>query len=315
MAITKDVLVTGATGLQGGAVVDALLAAKVPVRALVRDVSSTKAQRLAARGVVLHEGSFEDLDSIVEAALGADGLFSVQLATEDEVSQAHNLATAAQRAGVSTLVHTSVARADTHEQFADSLGEWAWYWLGKAAANDEIRTSGVPHWVILKPALMMDNFADPTASGMFPTLADGVLATTLRPDTRMDLIAAADVGAFAAAAFVEPNRFDHREIPLAAQSLTMDEVAAALTDVSGTDLTVQSLGAEEAAAVGIFEGVVWSQQWANEVGYQVDIAACRAYGVPMTDFATWAATHRADLPFIERRSSAYKSAFNTKAEA
>jgi uncharacterized protein YbjT (DUF2867 family) len=293
MATTKDVLVTGATGLQGGAVVDALLAAKIPVRALVRDVSSTKAQRLAARGVALHEGSFDDLNSIVEAAHGANGLFSVQLATEDEASHARNLATAAQRAGVSTLVHTSVARAGDHQEFPDWLGEWAWYWLGKAAANDEVRNSGVPHWVILKPALMMDNFADPTASSMFPTLADGVLASTLRPETRMDLIAAADVGAFAAAAFAEPNRFDHREIPLAAQSLTMEQVAATLTRVSGTGLAVRSLSAEEGVAVGIYEGTVWSRQWANDVGYQVDIAACRAYGVPMTDFATWAAAHRA----------------------
>lgn len=298
MSTTKDVLVTGATGLQGGAVVDSLLAARIPVRALVRNVSAPKAQRLAALGVALHEGSFEDIDSLVEAARGADGLFSVQLATDDEVAQARNVVIAAQRAGVSTLVHTSVARADTHEQFADSLGEWAWYWQNKAAANDLVRASGVPHWVILKPALMMDNFAVPTASGMFPTLADGVLATTLRPETRMDLIAAADVGAFAAAAFVDPNRFDQREIPLAAQSLTMEQVAATLSDVGGTDLAVRSMNVEEAAAAGIFEGVVWSQQWANDVGYQVDIDACRGLGIPMTDFATWAAAHRADLPFV-----------------
>ncbi|WP_199272413.1 NmrA family NAD(P)-binding protein [Paraburkholderia acidisoli] len=46
----QRVLVFGATGQQGGAVAAALLAKGWPVRALVRDAKSAKAQALAARG-------------------------------------------------------------------------------------------------------------------------------------------------------------------------------------------------------------------------------------------------------------------------
>lgn len=295
MTDTQDILVTGATGLQGGAVVDALLAAQIPVRALVRDVSSVKSQRLAARGVALHEGTFDDIDSIIAAARGAAGVFSMQNTGSNEGVHARNIAAATQRAGVETLVHTSVARADEHDQFTDWANE---YWLDKTAANDAVRDSGVPNWTIFKPAMMMDNFTKTSAAFMFPTLIDGILATTLRPDTRMDFIAAADVGTFAANAFADPQRFNGHQIPLAAQSLTMNDVATTLTAVTGKDITVRSLSPEEGIAAGFHEGVVWSQQWTNEFGYQVDIAACRAYGIPMTDFATWAASHRAALPFV-----------------
>lgn len=50
--MTNDVLVTGATGLQGGAVVDALLAAKIPVHALVRGADELCSARLSTEGEV-----------------------------------------------------------------------------------------------------------------------------------------------------------------------------------------------------------------------------------------------------------------------
>ncbi|MET0698071.1 MAG: hypothetical protein ABWY93_00270 [Mycobacterium sp.] len=58
-----------------------------------------------------------------------------------------------------------------------------------------------------------------------PTLASGRLATAYKPETRLDLIAAADVGRAAADAFECPERFHRQEIDLAAESLTMSEIA------------------------------------------------------------------------------------------
>ncbi|RZK31360.1 MAG: NAD-dependent epimerase/dehydratase family protein, partial [Hymenobacter sp.] len=69
------ILVAGATGLQGGAVVEALLAKGISIRAIVRNKNSEAAQALAARGVELTEGTFDDTDSLAIAARGVTGVF------------------------------------------------------------------------------------------------------------------------------------------------------------------------------------------------------------------------------------------------
>ncbi|WP_162460463.1 MULTISPECIES: NmrA family NAD(P)-binding protein [unclassified Mycolicibacterium] len=301
--VTQDVLVTGATGAQGGAVVDALLAASIPVRALVRDMSSLAAQRLTARGVSLRVGSFDDLDSIIDAAKGVAGVFSMQTASpvdpESEVRAATNIVTAARQVGATTLVHTSVARANDYQNFAGWAEHrwWQDYWIMKGRANDAVRASGVAHWVILKPAFMMDNFIAPKATHMFPTLKHGVLQTAYEPQTRLDLIAAADIGKVAAQAFVDPSAYHGQEIDLAASSLTMDEVGRVLCDVGGKSIAVEYVSAEQAIAQGQYRGVIESQQWANVEGYRVDLELARTHHVALESFPDWAHRHRADFVF------------------
>ncbi|KAJ7250162.1 NAD-P-binding protein [Mycena haematopus] len=77
---SKLILVIGATGAQGQAVIDALLApdangqpSPYTVRALTRDPSSASAQALAKRGVECVKGSFTDYASVAHALEGAYG--------------------------------------------------------------------------------------------------------------------------------------------------------------------------------------------------------------------------------------------------
>lgn len=297
------ILVTGATGAQGGAVVDALLDAGMRVRALVRDAESEAAHNLAARGVALVPGDFDDDASLTNAVRDVFGVFSMQLPPrpgdlDSEVRTGRRLIAAARTARVEMFVHTSVARAGDHESFVDwATGRW-WphYWTSKAAVNAAVRAAGFPHWVILKPAFMMDNFALPKAAWMFPGLREGILNSALKPDTRLDLIAAADVGRFAAASFAAPERFDGREIDLAAESLTMTQVAAALAAAATRPVTARSLSGAQARAAGCHAGLVESQQWANVEGYRVDLAAAQAHGLALEAFAPWALRNRNRLP-------------------
>ena len=71
MGQSKFVLVTGATGKQGGAVVEALLTRGHQVRALTRNSASSAANRLRQQGVEIAVGDFTDHDSLVRAARGA----------------------------------------------------------------------------------------------------------------------------------------------------------------------------------------------------------------------------------------------------
>ena len=293
------ILVTGATGAQGGATVDALLAAGQTVRAFVRDAGTPAARRLAERGVALAEGDFDDAVSLARALERATGLFSVQLPPrpDDLDSEARTgglLIDAAVHAGVRHIVHTSVARAGDHTAFAGWAERrwWPDYWTGKAAVNDLVRTAPIPHRTILKPAFMMDNFIPPKAATMFRALAKGVIETAMDPHVPLDLIAAADVGRAAAAAFAAPERFHAKEADLAAESLTMGEVAERIAYATGRPVRARHLSAADAIAAGNHAGLVESQRWASVEGYRVDLASARSWGVELEPFAVWARRNR-----------------------
>lgn len=302
MSIGGPILVTGATGAQGGAVVDALLAQGAEVRALVRNPSSASAVALAERGVEIVKGDFNDEESLAQATSGAVGVFSVQMPTspvdlDGELRTGKLLIDAARRAGVVVFVHTSVARAGDERNFIgwDEKRWWPPYWEGKSGVNQAVKAAGFAHWVILKPAFMMDNFIPPKATWMFPSLARGVIATALKSETRLDLIAAADVGRFAAAAFADPARWDCQEIDLAAESLTMGEVASSISKATGRTVTARALPAKEAIAAGNSPLVTGSQEWANVEGYRVDLDRARSHGLTLESFAEWADRHRLDF--------------------
>lgn len=291
------ILVTGATGAQGGACARQLLAAGFPVRILARQPQSAPALALADAGAEVVQGDFDDPATVAAAMRDVFGVFSVQLPamgnTDSERRHCATLVQAALDAGVQQFVHTSVAQAGKHTTFPRwESGCWSTrYWTDKWDAEETVRGAGFPHWTVLKPAFMMDNFVDPKARYMFPQLHKGVLLSALLPDTRMDLVAASDVGAFACAAFAQPDRFDRQNIALAAESLTMGEVAAALSQAGGQSVVASSVSSADAIAAGMNPNWVRSQEWSNEVGYQVDIAALASYGIEMTTFARWAQQH------------------------
>jgi uncharacterized protein YbjT (DUF2867 family) len=207
------VLVTGATGAQGGATARRLLARGRRVRFLARDPYSPAARALAASGAQAAQGDLGDAASIAAAVQGVAAVFSVQVpdVTGNDHERRHGFALvqAARAAGVSQFVHTSVAQTGRHTGFPGwNSGRWSnKYWTDKGDIEEAVRHAGFAHWTVLQPAFMMDNLARPKSGFMFPHLHQGELLTALRPDTQLHFIAAADVGAFAAAAIDDPARW------------------------------------------------------------------------------------------------------------
>ena len=109
------VLVTGATGQQGGAVAVQLLARGHKVRALTRKPDGEKAQALAARGAEVVRGDLDDAQSIERALKGVWGTFAVQntweAGVEREEEQGKRFAQLAKQQGVQHFVYTSVGSA------------------------------------------------------------------------------------------------------------------------------------------------------------------------------------------------------------
>ncbi|MGW3957974.1 NmrA family NAD(P)-binding protein [Streptomyces sp. NPDC004752] len=296
--VRAPVLVTGATGQQGGATARALLAAGVPVRALVRDAATDRAKAVAALGAELATGDLHDVKSVIRAADGVRAVFSVQMPAftadgpdfDGEVTQAVNLVEGAKAAGVRQFVHTSVTGAGQHTE-APGFAEGRWDFIkatmgAKAAIQDRVREAGFTHWTLLKPGFFMESFR-PSLRYMFPRGIEGGLVALLRPETRLSLVAVDDIGAAAAAAFAAPERFDRVELELASDYLPMTEIAEILSRTLGRDLPAPDMSEEEAAAAGMPPmGSV--HQWLNEVGQPARPQYARDLGIPLTTFEEWA---------------------------
>lgn len=302
MSITSagsaSVLVVGATGKQGGATARALLAAGVPVRALVRDRGTERAKAVEAAGAELVAGDLRDRDSVIRAAEGARAVFSVQMPGwtaagfdfDDEVAQGVNLIEGAKAAGVSQFVHTSVSGAGQHTEVAGwADGRWGSTGLAleaKSALQERVRAAGFARWTLLKPCFFMENFL-PAAAFFFPRGVEGGLVTALRPETRLSLVAVDDIGAAAAAAVVEPERFDRVELELASDYLSMTGIAEVLSRALGVPLSAPDMTEEQALAAGM-PPLGSPHDWLNAFGQPARPQFARTLGIAVTGFDDWA---------------------------
>ncbi|MGW4735283.1 NmrA family NAD(P)-binding protein [Streptomyces shenzhenensis] len=295
----RPVLVTGATGRQGGATARALLAAGVPVRALVRDPATDRAKAVEALGAELVTGDLDDLDSVTGAAEGARAVFSVQMPDlngrgfEGEFAQAVHLIEGALAAGVPQFVHTSVSGAGQHTQSPGwAEGRWAAmepYYSTKTGIQDRVRTAGFEHWTLIKPGFFMENFL-PSEAFLFPRGVAGGLVSLVKPATHLSLVAVDDIGTTAAAAVAAPERFDGVELELAGDYLTMSDIAGILSRVLGTELTAPDMTLEEATAAGM-PAMGTGHELMNVTGQPARPEYARALGLPLTGFEEWARQH------------------------
>jgi uncharacterized protein YbjT (DUF2867 family) len=295
---SRAVLVIGATGAQGGATAHRLLAAGHNVRFLTRDPASPAARALIAMNAQAVQGDLDSPRALEAAMEGVESVFSVLLpdhdGTDSERRHGFALVKAARGAGVPQFVHTSVAQAGNHERFAGwREGRWyRKYWTDKWDVEEAVRSAGFASWTVLQPAFMMDNFCEPKVRSMFPHLREGVLLSALLPDTRVDLVAADDVGTLAASAIEEPARWNGETVPLAAEQLTMTEVAQRLGRILDARVALSHVSADEARTRGLGAGWVKAQEWINEVGYRVDIGSLVARGVQLTPMEDWIQLNR-----------------------
>jgi uncharacterized protein YbjT (DUF2867 family) len=297
---STPVLVAGATGKQGGATVRALRARGVPVRALVRDPASERAEAVAALGVELVTGDLHDRDSVTRAAEGTRAVFSVQTPLSatgvdfaGEVTQGVNLIEGAKAAGVRQFVHTSVDGAGQHT-LVPGWTEGRWEFMkptldAKAELQDRVRAAGFEHWTLLKPGFFMENFL-PSATFLFPRGVAGGLVTLLKPHTQLSLVAARDIGRAAAAALVEPERFHQVELELASDRRSMTEIAEVLSRALGTPLTAPDMTVEQATAAGMLP-MGGAHEWVNANGMAGRPQHARDLGIPLTGFEEWAQEH------------------------
>jgi uncharacterized protein YbjT (DUF2867 family) len=278
------VLVTGATGKQGGATLRHLAKrGGFKLRAMTRNPSGDNAKALAALGAEVMQGDLDDAASLAKALAGVWGVFAVQntweAGVEKEEEQGKRIAKVAKEAGVQHFVYTSVGSANQKTGIP--------HFDNKFRIEQEVKRLAFPSHVILRPVFFMENLLP---GGMM--LQGDKLMTAMKPDTKLQMIAADDIGKFGAQAFVQAEKMKGAEIDIAGDAVTMTEVAAGLSKLTGSTVTFQPLPIEAVRQQS--EDFALMLEWFESKGYSCDIKSLEGkWGVRPITFNEWVVQHAA----------------------
>jgi uncharacterized protein YbjT (DUF2867 family) len=243
--MNKTIVVTGATGAQGGGLVRAILgdpARPFAARAVTRNPGSDAARQLADAGAEIVQADLDDPVSLGDAFRGAYGAFCVtnfweHFSPEREKAQAANLAQAAQRAGVSHAIWSTLEDVRRFVPLGDRrmptlMGQYKVpHFDAKGESDDVFRDAGIPT-TYLRTSFYWDNLI---SFGMGPKRdADGRLAITFPlGGAPLPSIAAEDIGRCAYGIFAGGSRWIGATVGIAGEHVTGDEMAAELSAALG----------------------------------------------------------------------------------
>jgi len=282
MANGKKVLVTGATGQQGGAVARELLAKGFAVRAMTRNPGSMKAAALGKLGAEVVKGDLDDRSSLEQATKGVWGAFAVQntweAGVEGEERQGKLFAEVAKSAGIQHYVYSSVGSADRKTGIPHFDNKWR--------VEEKVRALGFPSYTIMRPVFFMENFVSPWFK---PRIDQGTLAVGMKPETALQMIAVDDIGKYGAWAFENHEALNGTAFDIAGDALTMPETATVISSASGRQVGFFRVPIEEVRAFS--EDFALMLEWFDRVGYSADIRGqAKKSGIKPTPFTDWAKT-------------------------
>jgi uncharacterized protein YbjT (DUF2867 family) len=276
----KLVLVSGATGQQGGAIAHELLDAGWKVRIMTRKPDSEKARALAVRGAEVVTADLDDEASLRAALEGAWGAVGIQntweAGVEKEEEQGKRFARVAKAAGVQHLVYQSVASAQRDTGIPHFDNKWR--------IEETVRELGFPSYVIIRPVFFMENFLLPSFK---EGIDNGTVAIGMQPDTKLQMVAVRDIGKYGLAAFERAEALNGRAIDIAGDELTGPEMAETLTSALGRPFSFYQIPIDQVRAFS--EEYAVMLEWFDAVGYDVDIAKnASEFGIEPTPFGEWA---------------------------
>jgi len=224
----EAIVVLGATGNQGSAVIKYLQALNAPsVYAVTRDLNNPRAQQLAqVFGAELVQGDLEQKDSLLQAfkapgkpvrafcmstpCMAATGFVAN---AEAEIEAGKQMIDAAKEAGVKHVVFSSVAACDADHAPA--------HLKSKRRIEEHLQASGLS-WTILRPVAFLEIWAR-----LHPP-CQGALSGLVKGPVKQRWVSLEDVGAAAACALAAPEQYAAQTVGLAGDELSGDEMAAQL---------------------------------------------------------------------------------------
>ena len=270
----RHVLVTGATGLHGGAVCRALLAAGRQVRALTRDLDGVRGRQLAELGAELVVGDLLVAESLLAAMRGVCAVYAVTTPfgadSRAEVAQGKNIIAAAGEAEVPWLMLASVASADRSTGIP--------HFESKAKIEGELAASAIPY-TIVAPTYFYENLSD-----LDEIIASGQLALPLPAVRPLQQVALEDLGGMVLALLDRRDEFLGQRIEVAADQPTPQQMAGALAAASA-----QPVGYRQVDLAARSGDIAAMYRYLEQTGYQVNISNLRSLfpEVAWTSFADW----------------------------
>lgn len=306
MAATKAILITGATGKQGGSVLKQLAthpsSSEYTLLAVTRNASSASAQHILASypNVQLVQGDLNNVPALFSAAKdilqSTDkapqiwGVYSVQVSmgpgvtVENEVKQGTSLIDESLKEGVTHFVYSSVDRGGNQRSF--DTGTPIPHFQTKHTIEQHLlekagRQGENMGWTILRPVAFMDNLTPG-----FPTK---VFLAALRDTLQgkpLQWVSTEDIGLFGARAFREHDAWNARAEGLAGSELTFEEMNACFEKVLGFPIpaTYGFFGSALKWAVAEMSVMI---NWFADEGYGVDIESLKREEPQLCDFETW----------------------------
>ncbi|KAM0563431.1 hypothetical protein ACHAPJ_001152 [Fusarium lateritium] len=297
--MSRAVLICGATGKQGGAVLKELVKQKanLEILAVTRNANSPSAQNLLKQSsnIKLVQGDLADPAAIFKTARGITkqpiwGTFSVQVPIGfsqgggGEVGQGKALVDAALDAGVKFFVYTSV---DRHGAESENNPTPVPHFIAKHEIEKHLiaRTAKTDmQWFILRPVAFMENLTDNFLGRSFTTAWK--LAVKEKP---IQLVSVGDVGVVGAQAFLHPEEYKGRALSLAGDELTLKEVEKVFKEKTGRDLPY-AFSFVVSPMMAMVKELGYMFKWFNDVGFGADLKTLRKEYPGLKSFGSWLET-------------------------
>jgi uncharacterized protein YbjT (DUF2867 family) len=314
MADKKIITVLGATGQQGGGLVQAIQSdpsGGFRARAITRDVNSDKAKDLAKLGAEVVAADVDNPESLKNAFAGAYGAYCVtfywaHFSPEREIAEIAAMADAAKQTGLqhviwSTLEDTRKWIPLTDDRMPTLMEKYKVpHFDGKGSSDHFFTDAGVPTTFLLT-SFYWDNFI---CFGMGPKRGpDGKLALTLpMGDRKLPGIAAEDIGRCAYGIFKKGKEYIGKTVGIAGEHLTGAQMAAEFSKALGQEVHYNAVPPEVYRSFG-FPG---ADDLGNMFQFKHDfedyfcgarnLAVSRSLNPTLQTFETWLAANKNHIP-------------------
>lgn len=276
--MAQTLVIFGATGLQGGSVVNHVLASpelsrQYVIRAVTRDPESDKAKQLKAKGIDVSQGDVSDRSSLERVLTGAHTVFLMTTPTfgpdarQIEFDAAKRVADISVEKGAQFLIFSTLPSVSK-----TSGGKYTRLVMfdAKAEAEDYIR--GLP---IKSAFLSMSSFMENYLTVALPRRVSEdsttfAFAQNIPPNTRVPLVdAGGDTGKFTAAILADPPKYEGKIVYGAVKLYSLEEIAATFAKVTGQDVVYKQLSDDELRARLPFAAdlIIETFNYFHEFGY------------------------------------------------
>jgi uncharacterized protein YbjT (DUF2867 family) len=294
--MTKAIIVTGATGKQGGAVVRGLMDSDFEILAVTRNAKSPSALKLASlsSNIKLLQGDLDNAPTLFEAARKLTsnpiwGFYSVQAPPKGadpgvELVQGKAIIDAAIANKIQFFVYSSVDRGGSKSS-SDPTPVASWVnkhniekYLEAKAAGSQMK------YTVLRPNCFFENISDDFAGKAMASSWQLVMK-----DKPMYFIATRDIGWFGANAFKHPEENAGRYLSLVSEIFTFAEANAIFKKTVGTDMPT-TFSFVAAMGMHFIKEVGAMFKWLKSSKSDASVEECRRMHPSLMGFGTWLET-------------------------